>query len=221
MSGLARVVPAILTDDPVKLEAMVRKAEGFAAYVQFDIMDGEFVPSRSITGDHLRALAPTFEWEAHLMVVRPEDYLERFKRAGARRVVFHYEATPSPSGVISLARKLGLGVGLALNPDTPVSAVLSLVDSVDIVLFLSVHPGFYGSKFIPQVLDKIKELRQARPAVEIGIDGGVKESNIASVVRSGVDVIYVGSGVFLEPSPAESLRHLQDLAEKAYRHSGG
>jgi len=218
VSRLARVVPAILTDDPKDLVAMVRQAEGFTKWVQFDIMDGQFVPSRSITCQHLAGVSMKLGWEAHLMVRRPDEYFECFKQAGAQKVVFHYEATPSPQKAISLARELGLGVGLALNPETPVSSILSLADEVDSILFLSVHPGFYGSQFLPEVLDKIKELGNARPGIETGIDGGIKEANIARVARSGVDVIYVGSAIFLQPQPAKSFRRLQALAEEASRY---
>ena len=221
MTKSIRVVPAILTEDPSALETMVRQAETFTDYVQFDMMDGQFVPSRSITREHLAGLGTKLSWEAHIMVLRPEDYLESLRQAGAEKVVFHYEATSSPRAVISAARKLGLGVGLAVNPETPVSTILPLVSEVDSVLFLSVHPGFYGSQFIPEVLDKIVEFRSAQPGVEIGIDGGIKESNIARIARAGPDVIYVGSAIFLQPQPGESFRHLQSLAHEGSRHGTG
>ena len=213
MAKITRVVPAILTNDPRALETMVRQAETFTTYVQFDIMDGQFVPSRSITGEHLAGLSMKLSWEAHLMVLHPGDYLQGFRQAGAQKVIFHYEATPSPQEVISLATNLGLRVGLAVNPDTPVSAILSVADEVESVLFLTVQPGFYGSKFMPKVMDKVVELRSARPDVEIGVDGGIKESNITQVARAGVDVIYVGSAIFLQPQPGESFRQLLALAQ--------
>lgn len=218
MDKLIQVVPAILTDDPDALETMVRQTESFTTYAQFDIMDGQFVPSRSITHEHLAALSIKLNWEAHLMVEHPESYLEGFKKAGAQRVVFHYEATPSPREVISRARKLGLEVGLAVNPETRVSTILPLVTEVDSILFLTVNPGFYGSQFIPEVLKKVTELRSAQPEIEIGIDGGIKESNIAQVAQVGVDVIYVGSAIFLQPQPGESFRHLLSLAHEGSRH---
>jgi ribulose-phosphate 3-epimerase len=195
------------------METMVRQAETFTTYVQFDIMDGKFVPSRSISWEYLAALPMGLSWEAHLMVLHPEDYLEGFQQAGAKKVVFHYEATPSPQGVISLTRELGLGVGLAVNPETSVSAILPLVGEVDSVLFLSVNPGFYGSQFIPEVLEKVAEFRSASPGVEIGIDGGIKESNITQVARGGVDIIYVGSAIFLQPQPGESFHRLEVLVQ--------
>ena len=206
-------MPAILTDDPRALETMVRQTETFASYAQFDIMDGQFVPSRSITCEHIAKLTPKLNWEAHLMVLHPEAYLEDFQRAGAQKIVFHYEATSSPREVISLVRNLDMRVGLAINPETPVATITPLINEIDSVLFLSVNPGFYGSQFIPEVLDKIAAFRNAQPNLEIGIDGGIKESNIARIARTGVDVIYVGSAIFLQPQPGESFRRLQALAK--------
>ena len=213
MAKPSRVVPAILTEDPDALETMVRQAETFTAYVQLDVMDGQFVPSRSITWEHLAGLHTRLGWEAHLMVLHPEDYLEGLRRAGAKRAIFHYEATSSPGEVISRARGLDLQVGLAINPETPVSAILPLAREVDSVLFLSVHPGFYGSRFIPEVLDKITEFSRARPGVETGIDGGIKEGNIAQVARARPGAIYVGSAIFLQPQPGDSYRRLVALAQ--------
>ena len=217
MAKPSRVVPAILTEDPVALETMVRQAEAFTAYVQLDVMDGQFVPSRSITLEHLAGLHTKLGWEAHLMVLHPEDYLEGLRRAGAKRVIFHYEATSSPGEVISRARELDLQVGLAINPETPVSAILPLARRVDSVLFLSVHPGFYGSRFIPEVLDKITEFSRARPGVETGIDGGIKEGNIAQVARARPGAIYVGSAIFLQPQPGDSYRRLAVMAQQGSR----
>lgn len=215
MAKLTRVVPAILTNDPRALGTMVRQAETFTTYVQFDIMDGQFVPSQSITWKHLANLSMKLDWEAHLMVLHPEDYLQGFHQAGAQKVLFHHEAASSPRKVISLARDLDLKVGLAINPETTASAILPLVDEVDSVLLLTVNPGFYGSKFIPEVMDKVAELRSARPDLEIGVDGGIKENNITQVARAGVDVIYVGSAIFLHPQPGESFRHLLALAQES------
>jgi ribulose-phosphate 3-epimerase len=213
MSKTIQIVPAILTDNPKALETMVHQTETFTAYAQFDIMDGQFVPSRSITCEHIAKLNTKLEWEAHLMVLHPEVYLEDFQQAGAQKIVFHYEATDSPREVISLVRNIGLRVGLAVNPETPVSAILPLANEVDSVLFLSVNPGFYGSKFIPEVLDKIGEFRKAQPNLELGIDGGIKESNIAKIAQSGVDVIYVGSAILQQAQPSESFSRLLALAE--------
>lgn len=194
---------------------MLHQTERFTDYVQVDIMDGQFVPSSSITWEHLAVLSPKLKWEAHLMVLKPEEYLAGFRKAGAQKLIFHFEATTSPTEVISQARKLGLKVGLAVNPETEIPAFLPLADKVDSVLFLTVHPGFYGAKFLPEVMDKVTAFRKVRPQAEIGIDGGIKESNIANVSRSGVNVIYVGSAIFRQPDPAQAYRQLQTLAQKS------
>ena len=213
MSRKIRTVPAILTQDPAALAKMVSQAETFTDLVQFDVMDGRFVPSQSVSGRQIAALKTRLDWEVHLMVLEPETYLEEFRRAGARKIVFHYEATPSPEGVIRRIKKLGVLAGLAVNPETPVSAIAPLLPGLDGVLFLSVNPGFYGAKFIPEVLDKVRDFHRAYPAVEAGIDGGIKESNIAEIAGTGVNVIYIGSAVFLQPDPAASYRRLTALAE--------
>jgi ribulose-phosphate 3-epimerase len=207
-----RIVPAILTEDPSALKAMTSQARTFCDYVQFDIMDGEFVPSRSVSANDIAALRATLTWEAHLMVRRPEDYFADFKQAGAARVIFHYEATDKPIETIAAARAMGLGIGMAVNPDTNISDISPLIENIDSVLFMSVNPGFYGSPFIPAVLDSVAELRRRYPNIEIGMDGGISKNNIEAVARSGADYLCVGSAIFRQPDPAESYRKLVALA---------
>lgn len=213
MSNSIRTVPAILTDDPIALGKMVLQTETFTDYAQFDVMDGRFVPSRSVSCEQIAALQTKLTWEAHLMVLHPEDCLEDFQRAGAQKIVFHYEATPSPDHVIRQIKKLGMQAGLAVNPKTATEVIRPLLGELDSVLFLSVNPGFYGAKFIPEVLDKIVAFRKAHPRLELGIDGGIKEDNIAEIAVTGVNVIYVGSAIFLQPDPAASYHRLTRLAE--------
>jgi ribulose-phosphate 3-epimerase len=211
MTGSVKIIPAILTEDPQTLETMLKQAETFTDYIQLDIMDGKFVPSRSITWDKMAAVKTRLNWEVHLMVEQPEKQLEHFRTAGAQKAIFHFEATAAPLTVISAARDRGLKVGLAVNPETPVSKIKSLTDKVDSVLFLAVHPGFYGAKFIPETLDKVRELRQARPDLIISIDGGIKENNIVPAAKSGVNEICVGSAIFLQPDLGEAYRKLVRL----------
>jgi ribulose-phosphate 3-epimerase len=213
-------VPAILANDPESLSVMVHQAESFADYVQFDIMDGRFVPSRSITYHDLIKLPIKFQWEVHLMVEQPEKYFGSLMKAGTSKLIFHYESTPSPDTVILLARNLGLKVGLAINPETAVPEFLSLVDKIDSIVLLTVHPGFYGSKFIPTVLDKIVTLRHYYPSIEIGVDGGINETNILQVARAGADLLYVGSAIFLHPQPTEKYLNLLTLLQKVFDVDG-
>ncbi len=215
MSQKIRILPAILTEDPTALKNMVARTEAFTSHAQFDIMDGKFVPSKSVSCEEIAALKTKLNWEAHLMVLHPEDCLEDFQRAGAQRIVFHYEATSVPGEIIKKIKKLGMEAGLAVNPETPNSAIKPLVDRLDSVLYLSVNPGFYGAKFIPEVLDKIIAFRRVYPDIEIGIDGGVKENNIVEIARTGVNVICVGSAIFNQPDLAASYRRLTALVEEA------
>jgi ribulose-phosphate 3-epimerase len=142
----------------------------------------------------------------------PIEALESVKKAGARKVIFHYEASKAPGAVILAARKLGLEVGLAINPETQVSAFSYLLGEVDSILLMAVHPGFYGAKFLPEVLDKVKEIRQSKSDSVIGVDGGMKENNVAFVAGLGVDMICVGSAIFMQPDPASSFKKLSRLA---------
>ncbi|MFH1650691.1 MAG: ribulose-phosphate 3-epimerase [Chloroflexota bacterium] len=213
MTASSRVIPAVLTDDPGALSDMLRLAGSFTDYVQIDIMDGEFVPSRSVTAVHLKNLGIPVLWEAHIMVRSPQDYLADFKLAGAKKVIFHYEADRRPLEVIARARELSLEVGLAVNPETALEAFLPLAEKVDSILFMAVNPGFYGAPFIPEVMTKIAAFRGLRPDFATGIDGGVKEDNVGMIARSGVNNIYVGSAIFRQADPAAAFRRLNALAQ--------
>ncbi|MFC2018369.1 ribulose-phosphate 3-epimerase [Chloroflexota bacterium] len=208
-----QVVPTVLAANREQLAELVAKMEGFTDYVQFDIMDGKFVPSSSIGYQDLLSLPTNLGWEAHLMVTNPENHIANFSKAGARMVIFHYEATPAPIEIIAQARHLGMKVGIALNPETPVSPILPLVNELDMVLFMTVSPGFYGSPFIPGVLDKIAELKHMAPQTVMGVDGGINEGNIGDIARAGVSVAYVGSAILLQPEPKASYNRLVRLAQ--------
>jgi ribulose-phosphate 3-epimerase len=212
MNRTIKIVPAILTDDTDALISMVNQAKSFTDWVQIDIMDGQFVPSLSITPEELANIKPDISWEAHLMVNEPGKVLHLFKNAGAKRILFHYEATEDHAGVINTARALQLEVGIAINPQTQVDVLDTLAGSIDSVLFMTVNPGYYGAKFIPEVLDKVRKFRARWNKMEIGIDGGAKEENLKLIIESGANSICVGSAIFLSSNPPESYRHLTEVA---------
>ncbi len=220
MKRRCRIVPAILTSSPEDLARMLRQAEAYAEFVQVDFMDGRFVPSGSISCQDIAALGPKVRWEAHLMIRDPEEQFQAFARAGAEKIVFHLEATSAPQRAIRLIRRLEVEAGLAVNPETPLAAVLPLAGLVDSVLFLTVHPGFYGAEFLPGVLDKVADLRARTPYLDIGVDGGIKEGNVARVARLGLDHICVGSAICMQPDPGAACRHLQALADQACGDGG-
>lgn len=206
------IVPAILTNEAKTLEWMIRLAESFTDYVQVDIMDGKFVPTDSIGVEDLGKIKTSLRMEAHLMVEDLEDCLKAFKEAGCEKIVFHFEATSNPLRVIKKIRELDLKAGLALNPDTPISKVGPFLEEIDSVLLMSVHPGFYGAKFIPEMLNKARELRKMWPETIIGMDGGLKSTNILEAKEAGVDQACVGSRIFKADDPKEAFLELKKLA---------
>ncbi|HAW50603.1 TPA: ribulose-phosphate 3-epimerase [bacterium] len=201
------IYPAILTDKKEKFVEMARIAENFCKTIHLDIMDGEFVPTKTISFDSL--IETSLLIEVHLMVVDPINYIEGFSKNGVFRIIFHLESENNPNEVIEKIRKFHLSPGIAINPETEASAVESYIDSIDMVLVMSVNPGFYGSKFIPEVLNKVKLLKKKN--ILLGMDGGIKHSNIHLVKESGVDIADVGSEIFLSPDPRASFKRLSML----------
>jgi len=208
-----RIVPAILTSSPEEFLAFLKKAEEFSPHNQIDITDGKFVPSLSINIAQLESLNYQVKSfiEAHLMVEEPLSWLKPFYEFGAKRIIFHFEIRKDKEEIIREIRKSGLEAGLAINPSTQVKEFSYLVDKVDTILFMSVEPGFYGSKFIPNTLDKIREFKKFWPDKPIGIDGGINLSNLKEVASLGVDFICVGSAIFKSKDPKKSYQELSSF----------
>ena len=202
------IVPAILTDKRDKFSSMLAACAAFTDYVQIDIMDGVFVPSKSIGSADLEGIVSPVDSEAHLMVEDPFSWIDSFKKLGAKRIIFHIESKVDHFRIIEKIKKEGLQAGVAVNPATEISAVASFIAEIDVVLFLSVNPGFYGAPFIPQVLDKIRDFKRKYPTKLAGIDGGVKLSNVKQVVSCGVDYICVGSAILNADNPSDEYANL-------------
>ncbi len=209
-----KIVPAVLTDKPEELKRMIAQAEGFCDLIQIDIMDGKFVPSKSVSAEDLARIRTSLKLEVHLMVDEPSKYLEPFKKAEAKRIVFHYESKEDPAQVISQIRALGLEAGIAINPPTPISAVKQFFNDIDILLFLSVNPGFYGSKFIPEACEKAKAIRDNKGKLILAMDGGLKSDNILMIRDAGIDIACVGSGIFGKGDPKQNYQALLKKLEK-------
>ncbi|MDD4909308.1 MAG: ribulose-phosphate 3-epimerase [Candidatus Omnitrophica bacterium] len=205
-----KIVPAILTDSKEELKAMFDSASRFCDFAQVDIMDGKFVPSRSITAEDIRAVTPRMPYEAHLMVSEPLGHIADFKKAGAARVIFHFESGGDPGEVINAIKGADMKAGIAINPDTPVGAVKGLLGEVDLVLLMSVNPGFYGSKFVPEVINKIEELKSGAKNYIIAMDGGIKQANIKMLKDRGLEVACVGSAVF-KGNAEDNYRRLMEV----------
>jgi ribulose-phosphate 3-epimerase len=200
------IAPSLLSADFSRLAEEIRAAEQAGAdLLHVDVMDGRFVPNITIGPTVVAAMkkCATVPLDVHLMIVEPERYVEAFAAAGADILTIHAEATPHLQRALARIRELGKKSGVALNPSTPLSAVEWILHDVDMVLIMSVNPGFGGQAFLPMSLGKIELLRtqlsRAHLDVDIQVDGGIKVDNVGEVVSAGANVIVSGSGIFATP----------------------
>ena len=188
--------------------------------LHLDVMDGHFVPNISFGVPVIQSLRKhtTLFLDAHLMIAEPGRYAEPFVAAGCDHITFHIETTNEPKALVERIRALGVSVGVSLNPTTPVSAIEPILDVVDMVLVMSVWPGFSGQKFIHEVLAKVTELRgRLADHQRLEIDGGIDSSTIGLAAAAGADTFVAGTAVFGAPEPPAAMRELQRLAENAAR----
>lgn len=218
-----KIVPSILSADFRKLGEDVRRAErGGADMLHFDIMDGHFVPNISFGPMIIKALRSEsrLPFIVHLMVEKPEDFVEPVISAGGDIVIFHIEACRYPLRLIDSLRRRGVGVGIALSPTTPLSAIKYFVKYVDMILVMTVEPGFGGQEFIPEMMDKVRSLRNlmVRQGLrkDIGVDGGVNFANPPSIIRAGANVLIAGTSIFEQDSIEEAVKKLKKIALEAY-----
>lgn len=184
-------MPAIIAENQSELEERILKVKDHVELIQLDFMDGQFVPTKSIDFDF--SLPETdCEVEAHLMVSNPEEWVEKHYMK-VDMVLAHFESCKNPKKVIDLVRKKGKRVGFVLNPDTQVSEIEEYLDMLDQVLIMTVNPGFYGSPFLPEMLDKISELRSKAPDLDIEVDGGVNDKTVGLVSKAGANMFASGS----------------------------
>lgn len=191
--------PSILAADFGRLYEQIKiTEENGAKYLHLDVMDGSFVPSISFGMPVIKSLRKCSSqiFDVHLMIENPERYLEDFKAAGADIITVHVEATKHLHRTITAIKELGLKAGVSLNPATPLSAIDWVLSELDMVLIMSVNPGFGGQKFIPFTLDKIRRLRDIAPDIDIEVDGGVNKDNIGKLIRAGANILVAGTAVF-------------------------
>ncbi|MFQ5574696.1 MAG: ribulose-phosphate 3-epimerase [Terriglobia bacterium] len=204
------IVPALLTDDQAFLERQIRQVEVFTDRAQIDFMDGLFVPTTSISPEELASIRTSLDLNAHIMVEEPESYLARLA-GSVSEIIFHLEAADDPERTVSAIRAAGLKASIAVNPETPFGRVVEMLEGLESVLFLSVHPGRSGTSFIPAVLDSVRSFKKQNPKAQVGLDGGIKISNCVEIRDAGVDTAYVGSGLMADPDPAGMYRKFLTL----------
>lgn len=194
---------SILAADFSKLgQEVLETVQAGAEYIHVDIMDGHFVPSLSLGFPVMKSIRPVTDkvFDVHLMISNPQDYIEQFAKDGADIITIHLETTKQPEVLLSRIKELGCKAGLAINPETPVEAIKPYLSIPDMVLVMTVHPGFGGQKYIDECTEKVVEVRklldEVNPDADLEVDGGVCMENLEMVMDAGANIIVMGSAVF-------------------------
>jgi ribulose-phosphate 3-epimerase len=206
------IAPSILSANLARLQEEVDSIEGYADWLQVDVMDGHFVPNLSFGAPVVKCINTKLIIDVHLMVTNPAYRVTEFLHAGAKHITFHAETignTADRMHIIEAIRKGGATAGIALKPATPIAEIQDIVDSVDLVLIMSVEPGFGGQVFMPEVVEKIRELRAAHPNLMIQVDGGINRETAQLCREAGANNLVAGNFIFGSKIRADAIQKLR------------
>ncbi|MCF6148159.1 MAG: ribulose-phosphate 3-epimerase [Candidatus Kuenenia sp.] len=220
MRNKIKISASILAANPMRFEEEIKRIEAAGIdLIHIDVMDGHFVPNITMGPFIVKGIKSITKvpLDIHLMIEHPGRYVEAFAEAAESNgiITFHIETVQNPKEIITQIKNTGMKVGVSLNPDTPTEMVENFLDQVDMVLVMSVNPGFAGQKFIPKALPKIARLRNIAPdKMDIQVDGGVIPENISQVVKQGANVIVAASAIFKTNDPGNAIKSLKQIAEQ-------
>jgi len=207
---MIQIIPAIIAQDFEELQEKIKKVESYVDWVQLDVMDGKFVDNSTWNNPaDLEHLETNIKTEVHLMVQNPENVIDDWIKSGVQRIIFHYESTDKHQEIIERIKQAGLQVGLAINPKTSIEVIDVFVNQLDLVLIMTIQPGFGGQKFLEETLWKIKDLREKYKDVKIGVDGGINLETASKVIEVGANILFIGSAIFKSKNIEEVIKELK------------
>ncbi len=205
-----KIAPSILSADLAHINSEIGQVESYSDLIHVDIMDGKFVPPTTVNSAFVKSIHTKVPLDVHLMVQEPsEKYIQGFIDAGAHSITIHVEACKNPRKQLEYIKKKGIQACISIKPKTPVSAVLPYLNLVDMVLVMSVEPGWGGQKFMKGIMPKVKDLRKLKPKIDIEVDGGIDSQTIAIAKKAGANVFVAGSAIFGEKDRASAIRKLR------------
>jgi len=208
-----KIAPSILSADTKNLNSEIRRIEPYADLIHVDVMDGRFVIPVTFSVEETKKIKTSLPTEAHLMVESPESrWIEEYVAAGCSTIIIHEEATKNLRTGIEKAKSLGAKIAIALKPATPLKSILPYIKEVDMVLIMSVNPGYAGQKFMPGVITKIRELRKIDRKIDIEVDGGINNDTVKLCVEAGANVIVAASAIFKADDSVNAINKLRRIS---------